>query len=221
MHEMDQMQTLCDLLNPSYLRVFGRWQGRVTPSLLDLSRASIYLLWNHERKVTKLPAETKTKRKSVNMCKRIWHFFALMGMSLWLFGCPPTLYINNSFRQSVTVPLASGMVSLNRGESIELKEILKVEKVKPEKILVTRLYGSYFITAVGFQFVWKLTPAGREKASFTKIEVPGGKIDNPQFLHSESHNCITLVTGAAGAEKRWSIHPSGLVAGKCSDVSNN
>lgn len=154
--------------------------------------------------------------------KRVGSMGLIFGMVLGLWGCPPTLYINNSFRQAVKVPLAAGMISLNRGESIELKEVLKVEKVTPKKLIITRLFGTYYVTANGFRYVWRIAPAGREKASFTKIEVqPSGTLLQPQFLHSESHNCITLVSGEAAAQKKWSIHPSGQVKGKCTDVTSN
>lgn len=156
------------------------------------------------------------------MWKRVCSWMLGAGLGLWLMGCPPTLYINKSFRQAVTVPLAAGMVSLDRGESIELKEILKVEKKKPAKVVVTQLFGVYFLTAEGFQYVWRIASAGREKGSFTKIAiVPGQGMVMPKLQHSESHNCIALIVGAAGAEKRYMIHHSGQVGGKCTDVSSN
>lgn len=135
---------------------------------------------------------------------------------VWL-GCSPKLYIKQSFRQSVELPLSEGTVALNRGETIELTEILKKEKTKPTKVILTRLFGGYLLTAEGFVHIWLIQPSGRESATFKGLTSPTQKpLKEPKFEHSESHNCVILTL--AGSD-RWHIHASGHIARSCSDVS--
>ncbi|HAA58434.1 MAG TPA: hypothetical protein DCE42_26965 [Myxococcales bacterium] len=146
-----------------------------------------------------------------------WIGTLLVGASLMITACAPKLYIKESFRQSVTVPVVEGTIALDRGETIEVAAILKKEKVKPAKVLLTRLMGAYVLTAEGFRNIWFLQPTGKDAASYRFVATPDKKpLTAPQFEHSESHNCVTLVLNN-GASK-WNIHHSGQIARRCSDV---
>ena len=94
-----------------------------------------------------------------------WIGTLLVGASLMITACAPKLYIKESFRQSVTVPVVEGTIALDRGETIEVAAILKKEKVKPAKVLLTRLMGAYVLTAEGFRNIWFLQPTNRKGRS--------------------------------------------------------
>jgi len=140
------------------------------------------------------------------------------------WGCSPKLYIKESFRQAANPPVQvfkkptlRVVVALSRGETIEITDIVKKEKITPQKVLLTRLLGSYIITAVGFHYIWVLHPSGRNSATYQAVSSPNNKpFENPQFSHSEFSNCVILKL--ANDPKPWNIHPSGSIARSCSDV---
>jgi hypothetical protein len=148
---------------------------------------------------------------------------ALFGLCLLICNCAPKLYINESYRQAFTVPVVEGTISLERGETIEVRDILKLENVTPEKILITRLTGNYVLTAEGFKSLWLLRPVGGERASYYKLDLPikdPPPLRNPRFEHSVSHQCVVLNMEIADGEQQWYIHTSGKIARKCEDVSD-
>lgn len=146
--------------------------------------------------------------------------FGLLAL-LGLGACAPKLYARFTFNQAQNeLPVTDGNVAFPTGESIDISEILKKENKKPEKVAVTRLFGTYLLTAEGFASVWKLQPEGREQASYTAIAIPGTKaITGPKFTHSTTHNCATLELTQGTATTKWQIHASGSVEKTCSDVS--
>ena len=147
-------------------------------------------------------------------------FLGLFVGCLLMLNCLPKLYINESYRQSLTVPVIQGMTALDRGETIDVQVILKKEKVNPAKMIVTRIRGIYLLTAEGFQNVWFLKVVGQEKASYQAKENPDhNKLRKPRFLHSESHHCAILVAETNNGDTRWFIHAGGSIARKCEDVS--
>lgn len=134
-----------------------------------------------------------------------------------LVGCAPTLYINETYRKSLEVPVVDGNIALDNGVQIEVRAILAQEKVKPEKMVVTRLQGGYLLVANGFRNVWMLRPAGGTKASYYRLLVPSKMpLAGVKLLHSSSNACVTLATGD-GAGAQWFIHASGEVAQSCKD----
>lgn len=138
---------------------------------------------------------------------------------LLLASCAPTLYVKQSFRGAVEVPVVKGTVALNRGETFEIDPILKKEGVTPKKVVVTKLFGRYLLTGDQFRHVWLISPAGREKASYQALQiVEKGRLVSPTFTHNEGHNCVTLSWGAGGTQKRQ-IDWSGRVGQRCGDVS--
>ena len=144
---------------------------------------------------------------------------ALFVMLWYLSGCLPSLYMIDSFRQAQVVPVVEGMIALDRGESIEIKEILAREKRSVEKVLVTKLKGRYLLTAEGFKQIWVIIPSGEKSGKFFARALPDNKtIRNPRFLHSEQHGCVTLLLGAQEQPERWQIHASGYIARRCDDV---
>ena len=137
-----------------------------------------------------------------------------------MVNCLPKLYINESYRQSLTVPVVQGMIALDRGETIDVQAILKKEKITPAKMIVTRVRGIYLLTAEGFQNVWFLKVVSKEQASYNfKANPKKDKLRNPRFLHSESHHCAILVVETNNGDTRWFVHAGGTIARKCEDVS--
>ncbi len=150
--------------------------------------------------------------------------FALFFLLVSLMGCSPSLYIKESFRQPAHPPVQvfkkpslRVIIALNRGETIEITDIVKKEKVTPQKVLLTRLLGRYVLTAVGFRHIWIIQPKGRNSATYFAVEAPQKKpFEAPEFSHSEFSNCVILKV--AHDPKEWHIHPSGAIARSCSDV---
>ncbi|TNE43444.1 MAG: hypothetical protein EP343_33400 [Deltaproteobacteria bacterium] len=136
---------------------------------------------------------------------------------LALVGCAPTLYINETYSKSLEVPVVDGNIALDNGIQIEVRAILAKEKVKPEKMVVTRLQGGYLLVANGFRNVWMLRPAGGAKASYTPLAVSSSSpLSGVRLLHSASNACVKLATGD-GAGAQWFIHASGELAKQCKD----
>ncbi len=148
--------------------------------------------------------------------------FSLVGLFLLspLFsGCPSTLYIDETFRHAQKVPVVDGIISLDRGETIEVKEILKKEKKNSDNIIITKLKGNYYLTAPSFKYIWVISPRGGERAAFSSLELPKGvQLVDPRFFHSEKHNCIILVPDSSSEGQKYFIHSSGEIGLKCSDT---
>ena len=151
--------------------------------------------------------------------RRLWYQSYLVIGLIFLVSCAPTLYMKQSFREALELPVVKGTIALNRGETMEIDPILKKEGVQPEKIVLTCLYGRYFITGDNFQYVWMIAPGGKENASFSALKIQDkGKLVSPKFEHQATTNCVTLIWGAGG-ENRIQIDWSGRVDRRCSDVS--
>lgn len=149
------------------------------------------------------------------------YWVALLGVvaiSVVGWGCMPKLYIKDSFRQALALPVVQGTIALDRGETIELSEIMKKEKVTPQKVVLTKHFGAYLVTAEGFRQIWRIRPADKDAATYEAIDAPNKQpLKDPQFAHSESHNCVTLTLN--NGQERWEIHASGSIARSCSDAA--
>lgn len=153
------------------------------------------------------------------LIRYVWVSLLLL---MWgAMGCAPTLYINETYRKALEVPVVDGNIALDNGVQIEIRAILKEEKQTPEKVWVTRLLGAYVLAANGFRRVWMLRPTGETKASYAGIELlASGTLQDIRLLHNSAYRCVTLTTGG-GAGKTWFIHGSGAVGEKCNDKAND
>ena len=98
---------------------------------------------------------------------------ALAALCLASIGCAgQKMYLNQTHRAANTLPVAGGMVAFPSGVSMEISGILKLER-KVEKVVMTRLFGNYLVTAEGFGRVWLIKPCGRTGGRFRPLKLPG------------------------------------------------
>jgi hypothetical protein len=144
----------------------------------------------------------------------------LLALALLAQACAPKLYARLSFNQPAELPVAEGMVAFTTGESFEINEIIKKEGKTPEKVLLTRILGTYVLTAEGFKHLWLLRPEGRDQATFSPIEVPDTPtIQSPKFQQSTKHHCVEFEVSKGGTPTKWFVHASGSLSKQCSDLA--